>query len=246
MLYISRPVTVSVVSHLQQHLIKMLLDDLQIHSNQYITVILTINVDEIISFDTNKYSFPIKVISNKTAKGFGENQNQAFNYCDTTYFCVVNPDIRLREEPFKKLIAELEEQSAGLIAPKVVNPEGVVEDSIRNFPTPLSIIKKILFKKRSADYPTNQVILNPDWVGGMFMLFKADVFKQVGGFDERYFMYYEDVDVCRMLHQIGYKIVYSPNCTVVHDARRSSHKDLKYLSWHLSSMLRFFVKWLFK
>lgn len=242
----SAKISISIVSHLQESLVRELLNDLMRHCEQNIKIILTLNISESLSFITEDYPFPIQIIINQYTKGFGANHNQAFKYCDTPYLCVLNPDIRLREDPFKRLLAELEEHSAGLIAPKVINTLGIVEDSVRRFPTPLSILKKLLFKKSSADYATDTIIFNPDWVGGMFMLFRSDAFKQIGGFDERYFLYYEDVDICRTLHQSGKSIIYTPNTTVMHEARRTSHKNIRYLFLHLSSMLRFFMKWLFR
>jgi GT2 family glycosyltransferase len=244
MTYHEKTLTISIVSHLQIDLVFELLNDVEKYSYENINVILTLNLSEELGFQLSGYSFPIKIIKNVNPKGFGANHNQAFKYCDTPYFCVLNPDIRLREDPFKRLLAELEEHSAGLIAPKVINSLGSIEDSVRTFPTPLSILKKLLFKKFSADYATDKIIVNPDWVGGMFMLFRSDAFRQIGGFDERYFLYYEDVDISRTLHQNGKNIIYTPNTAVIHEARRTSHKSIRYLLLHLSSMLRFFIKWL--
>lgn len=238
--------TLSIVSHLQIHLVKNLLDDLEQNRSGIVKVILTLNLPETLAFEISSYSFLIHIISNKHPKGFGANHNQAFEFCDTPYFCVLNPDIRLPDNPFPLLLDELDKRKSALIAPKVVNPDGVVEDSVRTFPTPLSILKKLLFKKFSADYATDKIIVNPDWVGGMFMLFRSNGFKQIGGFDERYFLYYEDVDICRTLHQTGHSIIYTPNTSVIHAARRTSHKNFRYLILHLTSMLRFFVKWQFR
>ena len=80
----------------------------------------------------------------------------------------------------------------------------------------------------------------PDWVAGMFMLFPHEVFQNIGGFDERYFLYYEDVDLCARLTLANYRILLCSTVSVVHDARRSSHKNLRYMRLHLTSMLRFF------
>lgn len=239
-------ISVSIVSHQQIDLVIELLNDLKKCAHDNINVILTLNLSDELGLNINDYSFPIKIIKNINPKGFGANHNQAFECCNTPYFCVLNPDIRLQNNPFPLLIDELNKYSSALIAPKVVNPQGVVEDSVRKFPTPLSILKKIVQKNLSADYPTNHVIVNPDWVGGMFMLFRSEAFKQIGGFDQRYFLYYEDVDICRTLHQSENVIIYTPNTSVIHAARRTSHKKVRYLILHLTSMLRFFIKWQFK
>jgi N-acetylglucosaminyl-diphospho-decaprenol L-rhamnosyltransferase len=237
--------TLSIVSHLQIELVKKLLNDLNRNYECGIKVILTLNLIEDITFKTDDYSFPIHIIHNQSTKGFGANHNNAFEYCNTPYYAVINPDIRLNLNPFPTLVNELKAYDAALIAPQVVNTEHQIEDSVRHFPTPLSILKKIVFNKKTPDYPTDSTIVNPDWVGGMFMLFQSEKFKSIGGFDEGYFLYYEDVDICKSLHNLNETIIYSPSVTVIHAARRSSHKKLNYLLMHLKSMLRFFRKWLF-
>jgi GT2 family glycosyltransferase len=204
---------------------------------------LTHNVKEKISYSQDSYSYPIHVIHNLSPKGFGENHNQAFGLCNTCFFCVANPDIRINSNPFVSLISEIEEYSAALIAPMVLSPNGSIEDSVRKYPTLISIFRKLFSSKTVPDYPKGELILNPNWVGGMFMLFISQQFKSVGGFDENYFLYYEDVDLCRSLHALGSSIIYSPSTFVIHSARRSSHTNFRYLIWHTKSMLRFFLKW---
>jgi GT2 family glycosyltransferase len=75
----------------------------------------------------------------------------------------------------------------------------------------------------------------------MFVMFRREAFDAVRGFDERYFMYFEDADICRRLWSRGLKVLYVPAATVVHDARRRSHRDPQHLRWHLRSALRFLV-----
>jgi GT2 family glycosyltransferase len=74
------------------------------------------------------------------------------------------------------------------------------------------------------------------------MLFRSEAFADVGGFDERFFLYYEDVDICARLWNAGWKVVLQPSVSVVHDARRSSHRDLRYASLHARSMMLYFSK----
>jgi len=73
------------------------------------------------------------------------------------------------------------------------------------------------------------------------MMFPRSVFSLLQGFDERYFLYYEDVDICARLNLAGFPVAVLPECTVVHHAQRSSHRSLRYLRWHISSMMRFFM-----
>jgi GT2 family glycosyltransferase len=126
-------------------------------------------------------------------------------------------------------------------APLVLGVAGEVEDSARDFPSPLRIACKALGRCKGGNYAIGADLVHPDWVGGMFMLFLSAVYQSAGGFDERYFLYYEDVDLCARLRLLGYLVVLCPQARVVHHARRSSHRNLRYLRWHVGSMTRFFL-----
>jgi N-acetylglucosaminyl-diphospho-decaprenol L-rhamnosyltransferase len=245
----SAKMSLSIVSHAQIGLISRLLNDLQEHcAHRDIEIILTLNLPEQLPFDENSFAFPIKLIKNPTPLGFGANHNQAFAASSGAYFCILNPDILLQSDPFDALLLALTDIGTGVVAPRVVNVEGGLEDSARFFPTPIEIIGKV-FGRPSNVYKSDAVIGFPDWVAGMFMLLKREVFHEIQGFDTRYFMYYEDVDLCATLAAHGYRSALCNSVTVIHDARRTSHRKLRYLKWHLTSMLRFFLyryarKWL--
>jgi N-acetylglucosaminyl-diphospho-decaprenol L-rhamnosyltransferase len=234
--------SISVVSHLQMPLIAGLMQDIHEHcKNLNIELILTLNLDEELVFHSQDFFFPVRVIKNQRPKGFGANHNQAFQQAFGQYFCVINPDIRFGSDPFSVLLNQLKDPALGVIAPLVVGMTGALEDSVRRFPTPLIILSKVFGQGRGGDYSLAHSEIEPDWVGGMFMLFPRQVFEQLHGFDERYFLYYEDVDLCGRLLIEGYKVGVCPQVQVVHHAQRSSHRSLKYLRWHLASMLRFFL-----
>ena len=235
-------VSVSVVSHGQLAMVLDLLEDIQeFCCATPLEVLLTLNIDEIGAIEVSQYSFPISVIKNAEPKGFGANHNQAFKAASGTFFCVLNPDIRLLADPFPALIDVFANPAVGVCAPLVISIDGQAENSVRKFPTPMTILKKVVGRGIPLDYEIGNSLLLPDWVGGMFMFFRSAVYKQVKGFDERYFLYYEDVDLCARLTNLGFKVVFCPASKVIHLAQRTSHKSIKYLRWHISSMLRFFM-----
>lgn len=235
-------ISLSVVSHSQIELVKDLLDDLESHcAESCFEVILTLNLEEKLPFDLSEFSYPIKVIRNTMPLGFGANHNQAFKHASGRYFCVVNPDIRLTNNPFSQLLAGLGDPTHGVVAPAVFGKEGAMEDSARHFPSPLKILCKALGGCGDSEYVIKNQPIYPDWVGGMFMMFPYRIFEVLGGFDERYFLYYEDVNLCGRLILLGYKVVLYPNSQVIHTAQRSSHRNMQYFRWHLSSMIRFFL-----
>ena len=234
-------VTISIVSHGHGAMVSSLLSDLALHCRSRISVILTLNIPESTAIGDVELPFPVKVIRNASPRGFGANHNAAFKVSKGAYFCVLNPDIRINEDPFPPLIDELASPRVGVVAPKIMSPAGNIEDSARHFPTVGFLSRKLFGLTTGLDYSIGQTVLSPDWVAGMFMLFRAPVFEELQGFDERYFLYYEDVDLCRRLRKRGYEVRLVPSISAVHDARRESHRSLRHLRWHLASFMRFFL-----
>ncbi|MDP1592716.1 MAG: glycosyltransferase [Gallionella sp.] len=234
-------ISISVVSHGQAGLIDNLLRDVESScQTASLEFILTLNLDETLPFALDSFSFPVKAIRNLTPMGFAANHNQAFTYATGEYFCVLNPDIRLTTDPFQALLECLKDPVVGVVAPLVVGDDGEIEDSARHFPTPFKILCKLFGGCKGSDYLIGGELLHPDWVGGMFMLFQHDIFASIGGFNQRYFLYYEDVDLCARLRLSGYEVALCPAVRVIHHAHRSSHHSFRFLRWHLTSMARFF------
>lgn len=237
-------VSISVVSHAQIGMAVKLMQDIETHcKDTALELILTLNLEEELPFDANNFAFPVRVIRNTAPMGFAANHNQAFAHASGRYFCVINPDIRVPVNPFISLLACLKDSSVGVSAPLVLGEGGEMEDSARRFPTPFKILCKAFGRCMGGDYTVSDMHtpIHPDWVGGMFMLFPRVVFKRLGGFDQRYFLYYEDVDLCARLRLLSYEVVLCPQASVVHHAQRSSHRNFRYLRWHLKSMTRFFL-----
>lgn len=234
-------VCVSVVSHLQARLVRSLLDDLTAHCRDTVEVILTLNVDEPLPFEVADFGYPIELVRNHSPRGFGANHNAAFRLCRQRTFCVLNPDIRLATNPFPALLEELQHDRTGVVAPRIVDPSGRTEDSARRFPTLRILVAKALGRAGALDYDMGPVPFSPDWVAGMFMLFSQEAFRAVGGFDERYFLYYEDVDICARLHAADYDVRLVPAVSAMHHARRASRSYWKHRAWHLQSILRYLM-----
>ena len=237
-------ITISIVSHGQSVLVEQLLMDLAGLDTSMITeVLVTLNIPENISFKSDNYPFLVRVLRNTAARGFGANHNAAFRQAEGRWFCVMNPDIRLIDDPFPILTKESADNSAGVIAPMVVTSSGLIEDSVRHFPVLASLAAK-LFGYGDGRYlfAAGDETFSADWVAGMFTLFRTDDFRAIGGFDEDFFLYYEDVDICARLWKSGRSVLVCPKAGVIHDARRSSHRNLHYMKWHILSLARYFWK----
>lgn len=231
-------ITFSIVSHNQI--------DLCIHAIKSIfkhipdsKIILTINVDENIdSFEKEKEKnnifTEIKLIKNKVKKGFGANHNQAFKLSETRYFCVCNPDIEILK--FDISLDKIFNENTAAMSPSIFDPSMELEDNLRLFPTYKHLIFRFLGQNKvgSIRYEEN----NFDWVSAIFLICDSEKFENIGGFDEDFFMYYEDADLCRRFSKAGYEILVSREAKVIHDARRDSRKKIQHLIWHIKSAFR--------
>jgi len=234
-------VTVSVVSHGQAGLAARVLQDLARRCSMPLDIILTLNVPEEIEPPPVRPGFAVRVLRNERPKGFGSNHNTAFRQARDEHFCVLNPDIRLDADPFPALLSALHSPQTGVVAPQILDGNGAIEPNARYAPTPLRILSKVTGLARRPDYVAKSESMPVDWAAGMFLLFRREAFARVGGFDERYFLYYEDADICRRLWRAGYRVMLEPRATAVHLARRTSHRNLRYLRWHIASMARYFL-----
>lgn len=229
-------VVVSIVSHRHGPMVGRLVSRLR-QCSGIARIIVTQNVQcrcDLGADDT------VLICVNDKPKGFAANHNAAFRHCREEYFCVLNPDIELGEDPFPALVECAGKSGAAIAAPLILSPSGEVEDSARYFPTAKSLAMKALgVADGRYPLPSDMGIFSPDWVAGMFMLFRSSDFARLGGFDERYYLYYEDVDICRRARVIGMKIVVCPEATAVHDARRASRRSIRHMRWHLMSMARY-------
>ncbi|WP_418119080.1 glycosyltransferase family 2 protein [Variovorax sp. 350MFTsu5.1] len=227
----SRPrITISIVSHGQLALVLPLLEQLDRHSRAVIDkVLLTLNIPEADVLAGRSWGFRVERIENASPKGFGANHNQAFERCGTEWFLVLNPDIRFDNDVLSPLLAQAA-TDAGLLTPRILEPGKTEPEPHRALLTPLEIVGR---KKPGYVGPTV-----PAWIPGLFMLFRSKAYRQVGGFDEKFFMYGEDFDICARTRLAGWKLQVGENLLARHDAQRESHRSRKYLYWHVTSLLK--------
>lgn len=223
------PITVSIVSHGQLALVLPLLEQLDRYSRAVIDkVLLTLNIPEADLLAGRSWGFDVERIENASPKGFGANHNQAFERCGTEWFLVLNPDIRFDDDVLSPLLAQAA-ADAGLLTPRILEPGKTEPEPHRALLTPLKIVG------RKAGYVRPTV---PAWIPGLFMLFRSKAYRQVGGFDEKFFMYGEDFDICARTRLAGWKLQVGETLLARHDAQRESHRSKKYLYWHVTSLLK--------
>lgn len=185
-----------------------------------------------------------KWVFNERNGGFGYGMTMGAQRATGDYIVFLNSDVLLYSG-FQDLVRYMEEhKQVGMIAPQLESPDGEVQDSYRDFITPFNLVRRNV--KRLFHLLPDQRQYAPqtvDWVIGAFMLTKKAYFDQVGGFDyQRYFMYAEDMDLCRELKRIGLQTVYYPMVKAQYVGTRASRKNLKYTKIHLQSLFRYWQK----
>lgn len=239
--------SISIVSHGHRALVLSLLQDLADIKRRGIEVILTWNLAaEANEIDLSKIPFPVTIIVNSTPKGFAANHNFAFKQSKGANFVVINPDIRLPADPFDALLDVLHITPNAICAPLILNTHYDREDSARFFPSPWKLLKKAMAKAFGISLALEQIpsknnFLTPDWIAGMFMVCPRVIYAELNGLSERYFLYYEDVDFCARAQLRGVKILVTSKAFAIHDARRESHRNLRFLAWHIASAFKFFT-----
>lgn len=212
---------------------------------------ITINTIEpslVRKLQQTQWPFSLHIIQNPKPLGFGANHNQAFAHAqalsEAKWFCVMNPDVLWSAEAdafWEVLQNDVFEPNVGLVCPIQVNEHGATQDFARHVPTPWALAARMVSRIRGGTQVAQPLPVNQaDWVNGACMMWRSSSFAALGGFDERYFMYCEDTDICLRLQQAGFRITQGP-VTVVHLAQRNTGKNWRHLAWHTRSLLRLWL-----
>jgi N-acetylglucosaminyl-diphospho-decaprenol L-rhamnosyltransferase len=228
----ARSLVVSVVSHGHGEDIQRLLEQLARQSAAYIArVVITHNTPEpALREPIEGWPFVVQTLHNQIPQGFGVNHNKALKDAVEPFICVLNPDVELLEgqEPFAALLEVAAQPDVGCAYPRQMNSEGQIQDSERELPSPAG-----LWRRRFLGRAEQRI----DWVNGACVVLPTPAWRAVEGFDEGYFMYCEDVDLCLRLRLQGLTLSKAP-ARVIHAGQRNSHRRLRHLMWHLRSLLR--------
>ena len=230
-----RTVAVSIVSHGHGEDVLDLLRDLAQHARASVArIVLTLNLPEPALEQAAAAAcagIELTIRRNARPLGFGTNHNAAFrDRGSVRHFAVLNPDVRLRADPFPELCeALLGEPRAACAYPMQTDAAGRPCNPPRPVPTPLSLLRRYLGRQEGHRL---------DWVNAACMLFEAEAFARLGGFDTRYRLYCEDVDICLRLQLAGYDLIGATQTCIMHGGRRSSHARLSHLLMHVRSLLR--------
>jgi len=222
---------VSIVSHGHGALVQSLLLQLAQWSAHSVTrVVLVQNMAEPAPQPPSTgWPFKLDIAVNEAPRGFGANHNTALRDAAEDFVCVLNPDVVLvAGDPFADLVDVCSAKGVGCGYPIQIDEQGRIQDSERETPSPSSLIRRRLLRRRET---------RVDWVNAACLVVPTYVWRDLGGFDERYFMYCEDVDFCLRLRLRGLQLVKAP-AQIVHAGQRASGRSMKHLVWHVRSLFR--------
>jgi len=181
-------------------------------------------------------------IFNNNNLGFGKAHNISLRYIDDSdIYLVLNPDIYFQSSQMEGFLKWFMDSSDIVLAiPKILNIDGTTQHVAREIPTPISLLKrKFHIEKGEINIADNSIVEIP-FAHGCFMAFKGQVFKKLDGFDERYFMYMEDIDIWIRAKRYG-KTVINTNFSIYHEHRKGSSRSIKLFFIHLLSAIKFFI-----
>lgn len=177
-------------------------------------------------------------------RGYAAAVNAGIRRSSAPYVAIMNPDVVVDSPAaVARLLAHLDDPAVGLVAPALVLPDGARQDSARRVPAPLELVARRVSGAQHGRIDAR--LARPvDWVVGAFMCMRREAFDAVGGFDDRYRFYFEDVDFCVRLWSAGYKVVYDPTVVLRHEHGAGSRKT--FFGWamrqHMRSAARFYRK----
>lgn len=236
--------TVSIISHGHGDKVLATLESLaaQMGPRPY-RVVLTLNQPECIDYLRRAPASlrrRLTVLHVSAQRSFAENHNRALLAARTRGVLALDPELTFIDDVLPEIEQILAEPHWAMAAPRAYTRSGAMEDNARRMVTPQTLLRRYLAAQRMTDYcaPSRQGPIPVDWLAGLFMAMRSDVFRSVNGFDKRYRLYCEDVDLCLRIRAAGYHLALLPELRVTHPAGRRTLRHPQHLAWHSMSMLR--------
>ncbi|MEZ9576865.1 MULTISPECIES: glycosyltransferase family 2 protein [unclassified Vibrio] len=244
---------ISVVSHGHGKLISNI-DTLSTLSEHF-TVVVKNNVHD---QEIERYVKDSKIVfindEDLYSKGFGENNNIVFNFCqeylglgENDYFLVLNPDVVIDVDSITNLLETMASDKLDLGAINLYVDKSMTkfDPSVRRFPSFLTFVRSII--GLGNDSILDKSLLPPistvDWAAGSFLCFRAGHYEKLRGFDTKYFMYCEDIDICYRSFKLSSPVTFFRDIKAVHFAQSSNRKVFsRHFYWHLKGSFRFLFK----
>jgi len=241
--------SVVIVSWNSKDVLKDLLSSLLLYKDDFkldIVVVDNNSSDESVSMLKENFPF-VRAIENKNNLGFAKANNQGVKQAQAEKVLLINPDTQIRAGTLKKLVDFLDENdAAGIVGPKILDSKAKVQkECARNFPGPFTeFLQQAEFLDRLSGYYLKDEeyhsVKKVPCISGACMMLRKKIFLETGGFDERFFMYGEDMDICFQAQKRGFEVWYLPDAEIVHLGGISTGQKLRLES--CKSMALFLAK----
>jgi len=200
----------------------------------------------------------VRIVETANNVGYGKGNNAGARMAQGSYLLICNPDNVLEPTALERMVNTMErDPSIGILAPRLVHEDGTVRNSSRAFPSLLDIFVKRTFlrslfpqrMRRFLKYTHHQTATDVDWVVGACFLIRKEDFELLGGFDPRFFLFFEDTDLCRRVWKTGKRVVYDPSVFATDRKQRLSGEGFWTIFFsktgriHLVSAVKYFWKW---
>lgn len=254
-------VSIIIVSHDHKEFLKTCLVSVLNQQGVSFDVILVDNASKDGTADVVRQTFPsVNLIQRSKRFGFASNVNEGIKKSQGMYVLVLNPDTQMQKGSLKTLVHRMEsDNNIGIVGAKLVNPDGTLQLSFRNFPTwktalfrrtPLRVFfpNNIVTKQHLNVAKNHDKAQRVDWMLGACLLIRRHTLDKIGLLDEKYRLYVEDIDICLKAHKAGWSVWYEPGAIVEHKHEAKSDKQLLsiYSYFHASSMVYFIYKFWIK
>lgn len=183
--------------------------------------------------------------------GFGKGHNYVLSMLESEYHAIINPDIIFKQDVFKTVLEYMDNNSdVGMCIPNITDQNGNRLAVYRKEPTIFDMFIRMfckrIFKKRVAKHTLQDMDYSKPFQvpfgQGSFLVIRTQLFKKLNGFDDRFFLYMEDADLCKRVNQCS-KLMYLPDATIIHNWKQGSHRNKTLFKYHLRSMRLYFKKW---
>ena len=191
--------------------------------------------------------FPeVKLIQNEKNLGFAKANNIGAKAATGAFLFFLNPDCEIKRDTISKLLGLVEKSPNAIIGPKILNPDGSLQGSCYNLPTIWGAIKEFWFNQEGSYEkftPKTNKQVRVEAIVGAAMFMSKKTFEKLGGFDERYFLYYEDLDFCRKAKKLDIPVYYFPKASIIHGLGRAGGniEHLKKSAAVYHGLLKYFV-----
>ncbi len=250
-------VTISLISINQRHDLERLLPSLVSAARTTQAEILLVDNRSVDGTgDWIRRNYPVvNTLFNPNKAGYGENHNLNLQRALGRYFVIMNSDMTVVPDMFVVLRDYMDVHvEIGIVSPKILNLDGSVQGLNKRYPTIWDLfLRRFMpgrlrrhFRRRMDYYEMRDVGYDHEhevpFLSGAFMFCRSDILKRLGGFDPRYFLYFEDADLCRRVQQTHHTVYY-PATTVTHYWERAAHKNWKFSWIFMQSAWRYFNRW---